>query len=225
MSSISANRWPHVIFLGSLWGVSECLLGLYLRRCASLTSGSIMTAAAIFFLVAGWNLGRSQFAIPAMVILASIFKMADAVFLSLPLQHGAVANPIFAFLMEGLGLWLIITFFNQAWQQKLAGQAVAGAFCALVAVNLFPLVKYITGIPACVVPGTNFPLSLYYAPLAISLSAGAFPLGILTAKFLESATEKSWLKSLSPRLSRLAAASFFLMGLFILMLSRGVFPF
>lgn len=224
MSSISANRWPHVILLGTLWGVSECLLGLYLRRCASLTSGSLMTAVALFFLVAGWNISRSRFAIAAMVVVASVFKLTDALLLSLPLQHGAVANPVFAFLVEGFSLWLIITFFSDAWRLKLIGQAVAGAFSALLAVNLFPLVRYATGIPACVVPGTQFPLSLYYAPLAVSLSALSFPLGILTAKALEYATKKSWLKSISPGLARLAATTLFVIGIIILIISRE-FPF
>ncbi len=220
MSSISANRWLHVIFLGTLWGVSECILGLYLRRCASLTSGSLMTAVALFFLTAGWNIGRSRLAIPVMVIIASVFKMTDALLLSLPVQHGAVANPVFAFLMEGFSLWMIITFFSPAWRERLVGQAVAGAFGALLAVNLFPLVGHVTGIPACVVPGTQFPLSLYYAPLAVSLSALSFPLGILAGKALERATEKSWLKSMSPSLARLAATTLFLIGIIILVVSR-----
>jgi len=52
-----------------------------------------------------------------------------------------------------------------------------GGMAALLAVNLFPLVKYVTGVPACVVPGTGYPLSLYYAPLAVFLSFLTVPLG------------------------------------------------
>ena len=54
-----------------------------------------------------------------------------------------------------------------------------GGMSALLAVNLFPLVKYVTGVPACVYPGTGYPLSLYYAPLAVFLSFVTVPLGIL----------------------------------------------
>jgi hypothetical protein len=221
MSSTSPNRWPLVIFLGTLWGVSECLLGIYLRQCASLTSGSIMTAVAIFFLTAGWTLSRTRLAIPAMVILASLFKMADALLLSLPFRHGAVANPIFAFFMEGLALWLIITFSSETWQKKIIGQAMAGVFTALTAVNLFPLVKYATGIPACVYPGTNYPLSLYYAPLAVALSALSYPAGRAVGQSLAALEGKAWSPLASPWIRRLVAPASLVAGLALLVVWHG----
>lgn len=220
MKSTSLKGVPFVFFLGSIWGLSECLLGMYLRQCASSISGSVMTAVAIFFLATSTQVSPSRLAIPLMVILASFFKMFDAFLLSLPFLHGAIANPIFAFFMEALAFWLIIIFFNQSWQQKLIGQLITGAFIALAAVNLFPLVKYVTGIPACVVPGTNYPLSLYYAPVAISLSALTFPLGLLFGKNLIALEEKASLASTYAWVRRTLAPVSLLAGMAILIILR-----
>ncbi len=220
MNLRSSKSLPLVFFLGSIWGVSECLLGLYLRQCASLISGSVMTAVAFFFLAASSRVNPSRLTLPLMITLASLFKMFDAFLLSLPFFHGAVANPIFAFFMEALAFWLVITFFSQSWQQKLTGQIIAGTFMALTAVNLFPLVKYVTGIPACVLPGTNYPLSLYYAPLAISLSAISFPLGLLFGKSLGALEEKTSLGSAYIWLRRILAPVSLLTGMAVLIILR-----
>src|SRR4030065_519775 len=55
--------------------------------------------------------------------------------------------------------------------------APPGAGGVLLVLNLFPLVRFATGIPACVYPGTGYPLSLYYAPIAVGLSFLTVPLG------------------------------------------------
>jgi hypothetical protein len=60
--------------------------------------------------------------------------------------------------------------------------AMSGGLAALLAVNVFPLVKYATGIPACVVAGTGYPLSLYYAYVAVVLSLATVPLGVFVGK-------------------------------------------
>lgn len=146
--------------------------------------------------------------------------MFDAFLLSLPLQHGAVANPIFAYFMEAFAFWLVVSFFSQSWQQKLTGQLIAGAFMALAAVNLFPLVKYVTGIPACVIPGSNYPLSLYYAPVAISLSAITFPLGLLFGKSLIVFEEKASLSSAYALVRRILTPASMLIGVAILIILR-----
>jgi len=167
-----------VIMLGAVWGFSEATLGMGLRSCASLFSGSIMTGVALFFIAASWILTRNILGIALLVVVASLFKMFDALLLSLPIQHGAVANPIFAFFMEGAAFLVLISIFNEKLKQKIGGQALLGGMAALLAVNLFPLVRYATGIPACVVPGTGYPLSLYYAPMAVFLSFVTVPLGL-----------------------------------------------
>jgi hypothetical protein len=174
-----------IVMLGAVWGLSEAALGMGLRGCAAFVSGSIMTGVALFFIASSWILSRRVFSVALLIIIASLFKMFDAFLLSLPLQHGAVANPIFAFLMEGAAFLILIAIVSEKMREKKAGQALAGGMAALLAVNLFPLVKYATGIPACVVPGTGYPLSLYYAPLAVSLSLVTVPLGLWFGKKVE----------------------------------------
>ncbi len=175
---------PHLGFLvvlGSLWGLSEAGLGLALESCARLVSGSIMTGVAFFFIAAAW--ARTKRAVgPALVVgLALVFKLADAALLGLPIRHGAIANPMFAFVTEGLAFLVITPFLAEAWKGKTAGRAFLGGTSALFAVNLFPLVKFATGIPACVAPGSTTPLSLYYAPIAVGAALLTVPLGYLVA--------------------------------------------
>ncbi|MGB8953190.1 MAG: hypothetical protein WCC06_11075 [Candidatus Aminicenantales bacterium] len=166
-----------VIALGSIWGLSEAGLGMALRNCASFVSGSIMTGIALFFISAVWKRNPQVLGPVLLVVIASVFKMFDAFLLSLPIRHGAVANPIFAFLTEVLAFIIIVSFARENLTQKRGGQALLGALAALLAVNLFPLVRFITGIPACVVPGTSVPLSLYYAPVAVGISLITVPFG------------------------------------------------
>lgn len=175
-----------VIIFGAVWGFSEAALGMWLRSCASMYSGAVMTGVALFFVASSWFLTRNILCIALLVGITALFKMFDALLLSLPLQHGAIGNPIFAFLMEALAFLLLIAVFSPKLKQKPGGQALLGGMAALVAVNLFPLVKYATGVPACVVAGTGYPLSLYYAPLAVVLSALTVPLGALVGARLQS---------------------------------------
>jgi len=167
-----------VIVLGSVWGLSEAALGMGLRSCAAFVSGSIMTGAALFFLAAGWMVSRKVFGVFLMVLIASFFKMFDALLLSLPLKHGAIGNPIFAFFMEAAAFVFIVSIIRGKMIKKPSGQALLGGLSAVLAVNLFPLVKYATGVPACVVAGTGYPLSLYYIHFAVLASMVTMPLGI-----------------------------------------------
>ncbi len=183
-----------VVMLGAVWGFSEAALGMWLRSCASLFSGSIMTGFALFFIAASWILTRRILGVGLLIVVASLFKMFDALLLSLPIQHGAIANPIFAFLMQGAAFIILISIFNEKLKHKIKSQALLGGMTALLAVNLFPLVKYATGIPACVVQGTGYPLSLYYAPLAVFISLVTVPLGLqagVKIRSLETKLEES----------------------------------
>ncbi len=177
----------HLIILGAAWGLAEAALGLGLQRCASLASGSIMTGVAFFFIAAVWVATRRVAGLALTVVMVTIIKLFDAYLLSLPVRHGAVANPIFAFWTEAVAFLLIAAVLKETLIQKRTGQAFGGALSALVAVNLFPLVKYATGIPACVVAGTGYPLSLYYAPYAIGLSLITVPLGFLVGEWIAAA--------------------------------------
>ena len=174
------------IILGSVWGFAEAALGMGLRSCAALVSGSLMTGVALFFISVGWVATR-RFLVPILVVLiACFFKLFDALLLSLPIKHGAIGNPIFAMLMEGLAFLILVELFNKnRWQQK-SSRALLGGGAALIAVSLFPLVKFSTGIPSCVFSGTSVPLSVFFAPVAVVLSAFTVPLGFITGEKIRS---------------------------------------
>ncbi len=178
----NSNRKSHLglmIMLGSVWGLSEAGLGMGLRSCAAFVSGSVMTGVALFFLAAGWVLSRKVSGVLLMALIATVFKLFDALLLSLPVKHGAIGNPIFAFFMEAAAFIVIVSIVKDKLTQKPAGQALLGGLAAAVAANLFPLVRYATGVPACVVIGTGYPLSLFYIQVAVLVSCLTVPLGFL----------------------------------------------
>jgi len=175
--SVPKSYLGMMVVLGSIWGLSEAALGMGLRSCAAFISGSIMTGIAFFFMATGWIVSRRIFGMFLMVLMASFFKMFDALLLSLPIRHGAIGNPIFAFFMEAIAFVIFISIIRKKIIQKPAGQALLGGMAAVLAVNLFPLVKYATGIPACVAPGAGYPLSLYYIHFAVLASFVTVPLG------------------------------------------------
>jgi hypothetical protein len=185
------TNWGPILVLGGLWGFSEAALGMYLRQCASTVSGSVMTGAALFFLAAAWTLSPRAQSMAAMVGIAASFKLFDALLLGLPVLHGAIGNPIFAIAMEGAAFLLIVSVVSKALAGKAVGQGIMGGLSALVAVNLFPLVKFATGVAPCVT-GTSYPLSLYYAPIAVALSALTVPLGIRAGAALNALESLAW---------------------------------
>ena len=179
------SNWTASLALGSLWGLSEAGMGMALRGgCSRMLTGSIMTGAAIFFFSAGLAMNRKSTGLLLMLGIATVYKLLDAFFLQPPVLHGAIANPVFAFYTEVFAFILIWKILDARLKEKNAGRALWGGITALLAVNLFPLVKYATGIPACVYPGTQYPLALYFAPVAVALSALACPLGMAAGERL-----------------------------------------
>lgn len=207
-------NWAPILALGSLWGLSEAALGMYLRQCASTVSGSLMTGAALFFLAAAWAISPRVKTIAAMVGMAVGFKLFDALLLGLPVLHGAIGNPIFAIVMEGAAFVLILSVVSKSIVGKAAGQGLSGGLAALVAVNVFPLVKLATGVAPCVT-GTSYPLSLYYAPIAVALSALTVPLGLFAGSALTALeTRPVRLRWLSPATVALSLGALALLRLF-----------
>ena len=176
------------IVIGSIWGLAEAGLGMGLRACAASLSGAMMTGAALFFISAAWIVRRKIADLVLVVLLASLFKMFDAFLLSLPLKHGAIGNPIFAFFMEGVSFLFLAALLKSRLMEKPMGQAALGGMAALLAANLFPLVKFATGVPACVVPGTGYPLSLYTVHIAVLVSIITVPLGLLAGTRIRAMT-------------------------------------
>ena len=179
MEETSGRRnFGTVILLGAVWGLSECLLGAALHACASSVSGSVMTGFAFFFIAAAWAADRKALSAALIVAIAVLFKMFDAVLLSLPLKDGAIANPVFAFILEGAAFVVLAVILKEAWKRRTAGRAVWGGTAALVTVAAFPLVKFATGTAACLVPGSTTPLAWYYAIPAVGISLLTVPLGL-----------------------------------------------
>jgi hypothetical protein len=174
------------LMLGSIWGFAEAALGFGLHRCAALVSGSVMTGVALFFIAAGWAATRRFYVPVTIVIVACLFKLFDALLLNLPVIHGAVANPMFAFLTEGLAIIALIAIFTDKRLVKRSSRVFLGAGSALIAVCLFPLVKFVTGIPACVFAETSIPLSIFFAPVAIAFSAITVPLAFPAGEKIKS---------------------------------------
>ncbi len=204
--SASKSFFGLAIALGAVWGLSEAALGMGLRSCAAFVSGALMTGVALFFIAAGWVLTRRVLGVVLMILIAAGFKMFDALLLGYALNHGAIGNPIFSFVMEGLAFLVIVAVLKRTLTQKPAGQALAGGMSALLAANLFPLVRFATGVPACVVAGTGYPLSLYYIHIAVAVSLATVPLGFLLgarirareSRLSESSPRSRWAFILSP---------------------------
>ena len=167
-----------VILLGAVWGLSDCLLGAALHACASSISGSVMTGIAFFFIAAAWAADRKAINAAFIVAIAVLFKMFDAILLSLPLRNGAITNPMFAFILEGGAFLVLAVILKEAWKRRTSGRAVWGGMAALVSVAAFPLVRFATGTAACLVPGTTTPLAWYYAIPAVGISLLTVPLGL-----------------------------------------------
>jgi hypothetical protein len=179
------------VILGSVWGLSEAALGMGLKACASSVSGSLMTGVALFFIAAGWAATRRWFVPLLIVLVASCFKLFDALILALPVVHGAIGNPIFAFWLEGLAFVLLVVVFGRRGFTRRSSRMLLGGGSALIAVGLFPLVKFATTVPACLYPGTAVPLSIMFAPVAIVLSSVTVPLGFYLVERLLADAEGS----------------------------------
>ena len=210
-----------LVAIGSVWGLCEAGLGMYLRgMCARTITGSVMTGFAIFFLSMGLAYGKRFWAPALLLIVALVFKLLDASLLHLPILHGAVSNPMFAFITEVAALMFLFQVLSSGLKKSLHGRAVLGGLSALLAVNLFPLVGYVTGIPACVVAGTGYPLSLYYAPIAVLLSAVTCPLGMEAGEKLAVILKEQKDRERKPILARTAFPAVALLSLFVMVLMR-----
>jgi len=209
-----------VVMLGALWGLSEAALGMYLKRCASNVSGSLMTGVALLFIGASWIISKRILGVALLILIASLIKMFDALLLGYPILHGAIANPIFAFITEGAAFLLVLTILKDRLKRTPTGQALAGGMAALLAANLFPLVRFATGIPACVIPGTAYPLSLYYMHYAVLVSLITLPAGMWIGTKIEEFTAVTTDARLSRKLNAVFSPAIVLGCLVIMVLIR-----
>ncbi len=167
-----------VIALGAVWGLAECALGAGLQACAKSISGSLMTGVALFFVAAAWAVSRKALNVALLVGIVVLFKTFDALLLGLPLGSGAIANPVFAFVLGGAGFLAAAALVGRSRGERTSGRALMGGAGAFLAVAAFPLVGFFTGNAACLAAGTTIPMVWYYSPIAIALSLLTVPLGM-----------------------------------------------
>lgn len=187
MRHLKSTSWlGSVLFLGAAWGFCEAAAGMGLRACASSVSGALLTGGAVFFIAAGWEATRRVRGVLLMAGLAAGFKLFDAWLLGFPLNHGAIGNPMFAIVMEAMAFLIFAALLKHSLVERGWGRALHGGLAALLAANLFPLVRFATGVPACTAAGTGYPLSLYYIHVAVLASMVAAPLGFRVGAWIQS---------------------------------------
>ena len=178
-SKIQKSSVNIIITIAFIWGLAEAGLGIALK--ASTGNGfhnALMTGLAFLFFAAAYQVYHSFKGIAILLGVSIVMKLMSALFLNVSIFHPAIINPVFAFCVEALAFVLIVLILNDRGMTLSWKSLIIGGLMALVAVNLFPLAGYVTGHPACKVPGTSYPLSLYYAPMAVGIAAFNFPLGL-----------------------------------------------
>jgi hypothetical protein len=201
------------IAVGALWGVAEAGLGVLLKGACSLQiSGSVMTSVALCFAATAQAFSPRKMGLLILVALAAGLKMLSAPLVGVSVAHGSIANPCYAYVSEVAAFWLLASVLDSRLSQRLWGNMITGALMALVAVNLFPLVRFVTATPACVMKGTGYPVALYYAPIAVGLSAVTVPLGRLAG----AAARESPVLLRAPRLICDAAAAVSVVGVIVI---------
>ncbi|UCG28209.1 MAG: hypothetical protein JSV24_02290 [Bacteroidales bacterium] len=166
-----------VLLIGSAWGLTEAIVGLNLHNSFQQIAGSLMVGLALFFIATGWITTRNILAITGIVILAGLFKMLDALLLSVPVNSNSILNPVFGFFTQGAGFLVLFGILKEKGLRTRLLQGMWGGGAALISALLFPLVLVFTGFPACVYAQTRIPLSIMFAPVAIALSFILVPLG------------------------------------------------
>jgi len=188
-NKITSADFKMILIAGSVWGMSEVMMGAWLNGCAFKYTGAIMTGLAFFYMSFTLTATRKMISLLLLLTIAILFKMFDAVLLSVPVTHGSVMNPSFAFILEVLGFCILIAILGQRFFKNTRGRLIAGAGAAIIAVLLFPMAGFFTGSAACVVPGTQIPVSIYTSPLAIVLSMITVSAGFFAATRLKTLQE------------------------------------
>jgi hypothetical protein len=193
-----------IIMIGSVWGLVEATVGIGLRgSCARFLSGSLLTGTSLLFFSCAYTLSRRLLFVAMLPVIAGLFRLYAGLLLRQPIISGAVANPLYAFFMEALAFCAVIYLIKRSHVTSVFGGSLAGMTAAVLAANLFLPVKWVTGIPACVVPGTSFPLCIWGLPVAVGVAAVSTPLGLALGAWL-----RRWLLARRPaRVPLLAGTS------------------
>ena len=179
-----------ILVIGSLWGLLEASVGVGLRgSCARFLTGSMLTGTSLLFFACAYMLTGRLVLVIVLPVIAGLFRLYAGLLLGQAVMSGAVANPIYAFFVEALAFCAVIYLMKQSHVRSLPGAGIAGMTAAVLSANLFLPVKVFTGIPACVVPGTDFPLCIWGLPTAMVVAAGATPLGFRVGSWIRQRME------------------------------------
>jgi hypothetical protein len=209
-----------ILAVGSVWGLTEFAFGMGLQKCATLYTGAILTGIAFFWLSFVWSTTRKIVPILIIVGIAMLFKFLDALLLPVAWNHGSILNPIFAFFTLMLGFILLSSLLRKQFSTHLLNRVLVGAGAALVATTLFPLAKFATGSAACLYAGTNIPLAIYTAPVAIIISMLTVPLGYMASKWYTNRILVNQVSGPGSLLARLWSPAILLCCLLIITLIR-----
>ena len=111
-----------LIAIGAAWGLTEFAAGMGLARCAANFTGAILTGLAFFWISFAWTLTRRAAAVILIVGIAMLLKWLDAWLLPVPLNHGSVLNPMYAFLTLMAGFLVITALFRRSFLSGIKGR-------------------------------------------------------------------------------------------------------
>jgi hypothetical protein len=209
-----------ILAIGSLWGLTEFGAGMGLQKCATLITGALLTGFSFFWLSFIWGATRRLFPVVLIVIIAMLFKWMDALLLQVAWNHGSVLNPMFAFLTAMVGFILLIALFRNQFARSFRSRILVGGSAALLAMCMFPLVKFITGTPACTYAATQIPLAIYTAPIAVVLAMIMVPLGFRVASWYHDKNRRTYRIQISPVFNRLWSPAVFIVCVIIMIVVR-----
>lgn len=174
-----------ILMFGSLWGLIEASVGVALRgTCGRLYCGSILTGCSLLFFSGAFVVSRRVWLLMLLPVIAGLFRLYTGFLLHQRVVSGAVANPIYAFFVEGLVFCALIWIVREQRLGSLVSRGVAGAAAAGLAAVFFVPVKLFTTIPACVVPWSSTPLAIWGMPVAMAFGAAAMPLGFALGQWV-----------------------------------------
>ncbi len=218
-SSIKSNMGI-IVATGSVWGLTEFAAGMGLQQCAALYTGAILTGISFFWVSFTWSITRRLFPLLMIAVMAVMFKFLDALLLPVAWNHGSILNPVYALFTILVSFSLLIALFKNRFLRSLAGRIITGAGAAIIAVALFPLVRFVTGSPACLYASSTIPLAIYTSPVTIGISMITVPLGYRLAQWYTTKQSTSPGTHTSSLLSRLWPAAVLISSVLIITLAR-----
>jgi len=81
-------------------------------------------------------------------------------------------------------------------------------------------VRFFSGIPACVYPGTQYPLALYFAPIAVGVSMVTVPVGFLVGQNFAQVFAKEKVEAINPQLVWISAHALTLVSFAMMVILR-----